>query len=110
MLPDQNEIIPMTMTNRYKTTSNTPTQLDRKARCSVRGDLMQPHLHYDPAQVATYMAEKASVRMIFALAAAQSLHLEHFDITAAYLYEQYQYDKLVYIWQPKRFDGTYKHP
>lgn len=56
------------------------------------------------------MAEKASVLLLLALAAAKGLHMEHIDITGAYRHEQYCHDKPVFIWQPQRFDGTYKHP
>ncbi len=57
--------------------------VDRKARNSVRGDLMEPHMHYDPTKLATYTAHHDSVRIIFALAAAYNLDLRHFDFDAA---------------------------
>jgi len=70
---------------------------------------MRPHLHYDPSKVATYMADKTCVRTVLALAAAQDLILGHMDITGAYLHEKYAHTTPVYVWQPKRFDGSYKH-
>jgi len=106
-LPHRKEIIPMLMTYRYKTTGSH--QVTRKAQCSVRGDLMRPHLHYDPSKVATYMADKTCVRTVLALAAAQDLILGHMDITGAYLHEKYAHTTPVYVWQPKRFDCSYKH-
>lgn len=36
--------------------------------------------------------------------------IELFDITGAYLNEQYSHTQPVYVWQPPRFDGSYTHP
>ena len=101
-------IIPTTMKYRYKHGSAT-TDTTRKARCSVRGDRMKANVHYDPDKIATYMADRTTIRTLFALAASRNMVMEHFDITGAYLHEKYQHKHKVYVWQPKRFDGSYKH-
>ena len=89
--PEQRkEIIPTTMTYRYKRDKN-PTKY--KARCSIRGDRMTPHIHYDPDTTATYMADRTTVRTMFAIAASMNMKIEHFDITGAYLHEEYKHTK-----------------
>lgn len=70
---------------------------------------MQPHVHYDPHKVAKFMAEKATIRMMFAIAASHHLHIEHFDITGATCTKSTPNTQPVYVWQPTRFDGSYKH-
>jgi len=55
------------------------------------------------------MAEKTTIRALFAIAAAIYLQLEHFDISGAYLHEQLHNAQPVYVWQRQRFDGSYKH-
>ena len=70
---------------------------------------MTPHIHYDPEKTATYMADRTTVRTMFAIAASMNMKIEHFDITGAYLHEEYKHTKKVFIWQPPRFNGQYKH-
>ena len=70
---------------------------------------MKPTVHYDPDKTTTYMADRTTIRALFAIAASMNMYVEHFDITGAYLHEQYQHHKKVFVWQPPRFDGTYKH-
>lgn len=60
-LPHHTELIPMTMNCRYKTTNDVST-FKSKGRCSVRGDLLQVDVHYDPNKTATFMADKATIR------------------------------------------------
>ena len=104
--PEQRkEIIPTTMTYRYK---RDKKDTKYKARCSIRGDRMTPHIHYDPEKTATYMADRTTVRTMFAIAASMNMKIEHFDITGAYLHEEYKHTKKVFIWQPPRFNRQYK--
>ena len=70
---------------------------------------MRPHEHYDPEKIATYMADRTTIRTLFAIAASMNMRIEHFDITGAHLHEKYKHANRVYVWQPQRFDGTYKH-
>lgn len=83
--------------------------LQRKARCNLRGDLMKPGLHYDPKQTTTYTADRTTQRMLIAMHASQQLPLEHFDIKSAYLHEQYQHEKPIYVKQMSKFNGTFRH-
>ena len=79
-IPPHTKLIPLKMTYKYKRHPNG-TQAIRK--CTVRGDMMVPSVHYDPDQTTTYMAEKTSVRLLLSLCAAQNWVIEHFDITSA---------------------------
>lgn len=108
-IPPHTKPISLTMAYRYKR-SATGVIIQRKARCSVRGDLMRPHEHFDPSATAAYAADKATVRLVLATAANQSQPLNHFDITSAFTHEEYKFAKPVYIRQPRRFDGTLTHP
>ena len=83
----------------------------RKAHCAARGDTMIPNIHYDPERTTTYMTDKSSVRLLFAIAAAHNLLIEHIDIEAANLHEDFDHsgEKPFYVRQHPRFDGTYKH-
>ena len=68
--------IPLKMTYRYKRDSNGHIE-ERKARCAVRGDLMKPNMHFDPNNTATFAADKTSIRLLLAHAAAHRLHRAH---------------------------------
>ena len=70
---------------------------------------MKPNVNDDPEKTATYMADRATIRILFALSASRNMTIEHFDITGAYLHEKYQHKNKVFIWQPQRFHGSYKH-
>lgn len=43
---------------------------ERKARRSICGDFMRPYTHYDPDTVATFAADKATIRLVLAFTAA----------------------------------------
>lgn len=77
------------MTYRYKHGSDK-NSIKRKARCSVREDRMKANVHYDPDKIATYMADRTTIRTLIAVAASNNM-IEHFDITGAYLHEKYQH-------------------
>ena len=84
------EVLPTTMTYRYKRDKNATKY---QARCSIRGDRMTLRIHYDPEKTATYMADRTTVRIIFAKAASMNMEIEHFDITGANLHEEYKHTK-----------------
>ena len=72
---------------------------------------MIPHRHFDPEKTTTYMADKTTVGILFALAASFSMHIAHMEITAAYLYENFDQSgcEPVDVRQHPRFDGSFKH-
>ena len=102
--------IPLTMGYRHKRDKNGHF-VKRKAPCTARSDTLVPHVHYHPDRTTTYMADKSSVCLLFAIAAFQNPHIELIDIEAAYLHVKVYHIGLqpVYVRQHPRFGGTYKH-
>lgn len=100
--------LPLTMTYKYKRDATGHIE-ERKARCAVRGDLMKPHIHYDPDTTATFAEDKTTIRLILAHAAAHRLPLEHFDISSAFLHEDFEHTNPVFIRQHPSFNGSYRH-
>ena len=72
-IPKQTKPIPLTMGYRYKRNDQAEIT-ERKARCSARGDEMILHIHFDPEKTTTYIADKTTVRILFALAASFNVH------------------------------------
>ena len=70
-LPRNTRLIPLTMGYRYSCDKNGQVSR-RKARWATRGDTMTPHVRFNPKRTTTYMADKSSVRLPFAIAAAPS--------------------------------------
>jgi len=108
-LPPHTTLIPTTTLLRIKTDANGKPH-SRKARCNIRGDRQQPHIHYDPHALTSPVAEKETIRTILALAATNNYAAHHWDLDAAFLHELLPNDNPIFIQQPKSFDGTYKHP
>ena len=106
--PPGAKLIPLTMGYKYKRTAEGDIT-EKKARCSLRGDLMRPHQHYNPDHTAAPMADKTTIRLLLAVKAAYGLTAAHFDIKSAFTHETYKYDADVYVKQHPRFDGSYKH-
>eukprot|EP00737_Agarophyton_chilense_P005094 gb/GEZJ01007131.1/.p1 GENE.gb/GEZJ01007131.1/~~gb/GEZJ01007131.1/.p1 ORF type:complete len:118 (+),score=12.02 gb/GEZJ01007131.1/:44-355(+) len=73
--------------------------IQRKARCNLRGDLMKPGLHYDAKHTTTYTADRTTQRILIALHATHNMPMEHFDIKLAYLHENYQHTRPIYVKQ-----------
>lgn len=101
-------ILPTKMTYRYKH-GKSKTYTARKSRCPIRGDQMKSIVHFDSNKTVTHMADRTTILSLHAIAASTDMHVEHFDITGAYLQEKYQHTKTVFVWQRPRFNGTYKH-
>ena len=96
------------MEYKYKRTAEGDIT-ERKARRSLRGDLMRPHQHYNPDHTSAPMADKPMIRLLLAVKAAYGLTAAHFDIKSAFTHETYKYDADVYVKQHSRFDGPCKH-
>ena len=107
-IPKTSRPLPLKMTYRYKR-DGTGSITKRKARCTLRGDKMRPHFHYDPDKTTSYMDDKTAVRLLFAIAATYKLPLEHLDIEGAYLHERFKHSRPVYVKQLARFNGALKH-
>lgn len=101
--------LPITMTYRYKWSTGMQL-LRRKSSAALRGDVMIPFVHYDPAHLAAPMASTSTVRLLFAIKAKlRLLILEHFDITSAFLHEAFGYSNTVYVREMRRSNGTFHH-
>ncbi len=81
-----------------------------KARIAYPDDRLQPGLHLDPKTIATYFADRDSIRAVLALAACQKLTLRHIDITSAYLHEPYVGPTPIYCATPVTLDGQNPEP
>lgn len=71
---------------------------------------MEPYIHFNPEEVTTFTAERPRICTIMTFAATFNLHIEHFDISSAFLDESFTQTKPFFIQQIPRFDGSYKHP
>ena len=108
-LPEKlSKLIPLIMTYRYKRDKNGNI-VERKARCSIRGDLMRPNIHFDPAATTAHLTDKQTIRTVFAIIAQIGLQAEHFDITSAFKHEKYAHEQPIFVKKLARFDGTMKH-
>lgn len=100
--------IPFTVNFEYKR-DNQESILERKARFALRGDLMIPNIHYDPKTFSAPMADKATVRILISIAAENKWPLEHTDMKSAFIHTLFKYVQIVYVSEPPRADGTYRH-
>ena len=48
---------------------------------------MVSHKHYDPSKTTTYMADKTTVRALFAIAETYRMHIEHNEIKSTYVHD-----------------------
>lgn len=70
---------------------------------------MISYSHYEPDRLTAPMATKSTILMLFALTAPLRLNMEHLDIKGTLLQEAFGYGDTVYIKDPKRTNGNYKH-
>lgn len=101
--------IPLTMRYAYKYNGKGKF-IAQKARCTVRGDVTEAHISYDPDQTSNFMASKPLVRFAFAFAVHHHYVLEQFEITSSFLHKPFKSPKPVYIHQLRRFSGKFTHP
>lgn len=108
IIPKNTKVIHLTFTFNYKRRSNGTIE-ERKSRASLSGDQMIPGVHYDAACTSAPMVDRIAARMIISYSADRGWKLEHLDVKSAFLHEDYGYHKPVYIKEPARADGRYKH-
>lgn len=94
--PKGEKPLQLTISYTYKWQPDGTLQ-SRKARCSVRGDLMKPGIHFDPHKVQYPTTEKTTIRLLFAMAAAHGWHLEHMNIVNAYIHEPPMHHRPIYV-------------
>lgn len=99
---------PFTVNFEYKRDSDGNIT-ERKSRFALQGDLMIPDIHYDPKKCSAPMANKATVRLLISIATDRQWPLEKMDMKSAYKRTLFKYIQSVYVREPPRADGTYKH-
>lgn len=70
---------------------------------------MLPNIHYHPTKTTMPMVGRVAFHMVNSHNAENCWILEHFDIRSAFLHERHKYHHPLYIREPARADGTYKH-
>lgn len=106
--PNGVKTIPLTMAFQYKWGSDGKLT-KRKARCSLRGDLMRPGEHYDPDHVQCPTADKSTARLLFAIAAGHGWAIEHLDITNAYVHEPSSSPRPIFVRELPNWQGQYQY-
>lgn len=84
--------------------------IKRKACCDIRGEVMMPGLHFDPANTAAYSVDKTSIPILSTLATARGHLLLHLAVPAGFTTEAYKLDKPIYVKQMARADNSLTHP
>lgn len=102
------KIIPMTFSLNLKRNKDRSIE-ERKRRASLRRDTMQKLVHYKPEHTSEPMVVRVAARMVASHSVKEGWHVGHFDMTSAFLHEEYKYPKPVYIREMAREDGFYKH-
>lgn len=108
-VPNGAKLLPVKIVLKTKTDAHG-NPVTRKTRCNIRGDLQRPHEHLNPDELSSPVADRDAIRLSLALAAANNYSADHWDLESAFLHETFADDKTLYIYQPQRFDGTYKYP
>lgn len=95
----------------YKAKTGPDGMLEkRSARCAVRGDLMEPGVHYDPDRTAAQTPSHSGLRIFYAAAARAGDYIESYDVPGAYPRADTDPDYVVYMRQPARADGSMTYP
>lgn len=81
--------------------------ISHSVRYAARGDLMQPNVHYDPAQTSAQTPSHAAHRMLYAEAARRREFMESYDVPGAYARAPADPRYKVRLHQPRRADGLY---
>lgn len=53
---------------------------------------MIPHMHFDPEEITTCMAQNTTLRLLLAIAASYRMYIEQIDIEATYLHETFAHN------------------
>lgn len=70
---------------------------------------MRSHIHFDPTKTSAPLMDRMAARMILSHCFDHGWVLEHLDVKSTFLHEEYKYKNQVFIREPQRADGTYKH-
>lgn len=92
------------MLYRYKR-DEIERSIHRKARRTLRGDLMKPSTQFGPRHIPTYTADRATLRLVIALHAQRNMPIEHLYIKSGYRHERYSHNRPVYIQESPQFEA-----
>lgn len=106
--PAEIRIMTLTVSSQYNRGGDGKIQ-NRNVRCSLRGYLMKSGVHYYPDRVKCPTAEKATARLLFAIAAGHAWKIEHMDITIAYAHEPSSSPKPIFVRELPDWQGNFKH-
>ena len=82
-----------------------------KARVAYPGHRLHAGVHYDPRALATYAADRDTIRLLLAIAVTHKLQINHIDLPSAFVQEKYPDGTEPVLLQPiPNWDGTPSHP
>lgn len=100
--------IPLTLSFNYKRDENESIE-ERKARDSIRADIMQPNVYFYPKCTSATMVDRVAVGMVLTHSVQQGWELKRMDIHNAFINERHKSSEPVYIREPPRAGGPLKH-
>lgn len=106
---DHSKLVTPRWRYRYKTRSDGSLER-RSARCTVRGDLMLPGIHFDPAKTFAQSPSYVAQRLFYAHVAVNGEELEEWNVPAAYPRAETDPNFVNFLRQPKRSDGSLTFP
>jgi Reverse transcriptase (RNA-dependent DNA polymerase) len=83
---------------------------ERKTRININGAQQQEGLHFDPDKLCAPVAVKDCNRLELAAAAIENLEVRHWEIAAKFLHDTLDEKTDMFMRQPPRSDGSYRHP
>lgn len=108
-IPADVKPLSLTITYKYKRAAYCNV-IDRKACWSIRGEILQKVVHFDPDKTTAFTEDKAGSHILFSTEAAHGQPMRHLEIKSAFTSEKFSHDRPVYVHQMKQFDGTYCYP
>lgn len=66
-------------------------------------------MHFDPEYTSAPIVDRCATQIVVVHKVENDWCPEHFDIHSAFLYEDYEYHKTVYIREMARSNGEHKH-
>lgn len=108
ILPKKTKIVNMTLSFNYKRCKDGKVE-ESKSRASVRGDQMQPDIHFDPECTSAPMVDKMAARMVISHNVEHGWILDHLDVKSGFLHETYRYSNPDYVRELVMANGSYKH-
>lgn len=105
---------PILFTLNFEYNRNTDGKLiERKARFALRGDMMEPDIHFDPPKISVPMADKAAVRLLISIVAQKRWKMEHMGMKSSYIHTivtyMFKLFNAVYVKDPPRANVLYQH-